>query len=327
MAHMPTLEEFNALQQALANASRHIESLSGQLLLTRAERDLLQEQLNRFKRKLFAASSEVTGQHQKDMFFNEAESLGAQAEPAAEETENDKIEVPSHKRVKRGRKPLNPALAREVVRHELPESERICPHDGATLREISVQVSEQLDIIPQQVRVIRHERVKYACPCCDGALRLAERPAQIIPKGLFTESALAWMVTAKYLDGLPLYRQAALLERFGGNRHLPQHGGWQHPETGTVGSAGGEPAARRAAGRAHGIWRRNRAASAQGAWAQCASQELYLGADDRWQWTKRHGAADPVVQLCQQPLGQDGAGVVRRYPSGSGADDRWLRRV
>jgi hypothetical protein len=50
---------------------------------------------------------------------------------------------------------------------------RVCPHDGAALREIGVEVSEQLDIVPQQVRVIRHERVKYACPCCDGGLRLA----------------------------------------------------------------------------------------------------------------------------------------------------------
>ena len=76
-------------------------------------------------------------------------------------------------------------VPREVVRHELPESERVCPHDGAVLREIGVEASEQLDIIPQQVRVIRHERVKYACPCCDGGLRLAGKPPQIIPKGLF----------------------------------------------------------------------------------------------------------------------------------------------
>lgn len=216
MVNMPSLEEFACLQQALADALKRNESLAGELRVTRTERDLLKEQLNKFKRQLFAASSEVTGQHQKDMFFNEAESLGAQAEPTAEEADDDTIDVPSHKRAKRGRKPLDPALPREVVRHELPESERVCPHDGAALREIGVEASEQLDIIPQQVRVIRHERVKYACPCCDGAIRLAARPAQVIPKGLFTESALAWIATSKYLDGLPLYRQAALLGRFGG---------------------------------------------------------------------------------------------------------------
>ncbi|MFN7726434.1 MAG: IS66 family transposase [Rubrivivax sp.] len=225
MADMPTLEQFQALQRALAEARQHNDALAvelrtttGELRIVRTERDLLKEQLNKFKRQLFAASSEVSGQHQKDMFFNEAESLGAQAEPAAEEaaSDADKIDVPGHRRAKRGRKPLDPALPREVVRHELPEGERVCPHDGAALREIGVEATEQLDIIPQQVRVIRHERVKYACPCCDGGLRLAARPPQVIPKGLFTESALAWIATAKYIDGLPLYRQAALLGRFGG---------------------------------------------------------------------------------------------------------------
>lgn len=216
MVNMPTPEEFAALQHALADALKRNDSLSGELRVVRTERDLLKEQLSKFKRQLFAASSELTGQHQKDMFFNEAEALGAQAQPAHEESENHKIDVPGHKRARRGRKPLDPALPREVVRHELAEGERVCPHDGAALREIGVQVSEQLDIIPQQVRVIRHERVKYACPCCDGTIRLAARPAQVIPKGLFTESALAWIATSKYLDGLPLYRQAALLGRFGG---------------------------------------------------------------------------------------------------------------
>lgn len=215
MVHMPTPDEVIALQQALADALKRNESLAGELRVTRTERDLLKEQLNKFKRQLFAASSEVAGL-QKDMFFNEAENLGAQAEPAREETDDDQIDVPGHKRAKRGRKPLDPALPREVLRHELPEDERVCPHDGAALREIGVEASEQLDIIPQQVRVIRHERVKYACPCCDGGMRLAARPAQIIPRGLFTESALAWIAVSKYLDSLPLYRQAVLLGRFGG---------------------------------------------------------------------------------------------------------------
>lgn len=218
MVHMPTPEEFAALQQALADALRQKDSLVGENRVLRAERDLLQEQLNKFKRQLFAASSEVSDRHQKDLFFNEAESLGAQASPAAEETDDGKIDVPAHKRAKGGRKPLDPALPREVVRHELPEGERVCPHDGAHLSEIGVEVSEQLDIVPQQVRVIRHERVKYACPCCDGGMRLAAKPPQVIPKGLLSEAALAWVITSKYLDSLPLYRQAALLGRFGGTQ-------------------------------------------------------------------------------------------------------------
>src|SRR6478735_3814547 len=209
MVHMPTPEEVEALKKALSDAL-------GEVRVLRTERDLLKEQLNRFKRQLFDAKSEASAAHQKDMFFNEAEVEGAQAQPAAAETEDEKIDVPAHQRAKRGRKPLDPALPREVRRHELPEDERVCPHDGARLSEIGVEVSEQMDVVPQQVRVIRHERVKYACPCCDGGLRLAAKPPQVIPKGLLSEAALAWVITSKYLDGLPLYRQAVLLGRFGG---------------------------------------------------------------------------------------------------------------
>jgi transposase len=209
MTRMPMPEEIEALKKALSDAL-------GELRVVRTERDLLKEQLNRFKRQLFDAKSEASTAHQKDLFFNEAEIEGAQAQPAAAETEGEKIDVPAHQRAKRGRKPLDPALPRDVRRHELPEDERVCPHDGAALREIGVEVSEQMDVVPQQVRVIRHERVKYACPCCDGGLRLAPKPPQVIPKGLLSEAALAWVITSKYMDGLPLYRQAVLLGRFGG---------------------------------------------------------------------------------------------------------------
>ena len=240
MTNQPGVEEIKALQEALDAAFQNAQalgaelgeltsqkhSLEGQNRMLRAECHLLKERLNKFMRKIFAAKSEVSSQHQKDMFFNEAEVLGASAQPAAQEDlggggddggNDGGVDVPAHKRAKRGRKPLDAALPREVVRHELPASERVCPHDGATLKEIGVEASEQLDIIPQQVRVIRHERVKYACPCCDGSLRLAPKPAQIIPKGLFSEGLLAWVITSKYCDGLPLYRQAALLSRFGGS--------------------------------------------------------------------------------------------------------------
>jgi len=202
-------DEIAQLRDALARAQQ-------ELRIVRTERDLLKERLNAFVRKLFAAKSEARGEHQKDLFLNEAEVLAQSSTPAPEAPAEDKTPVGAHTRTKRGRKPLDPTLPREVIRHELPESDRVCPHDGAPLTEIGVEASEQLDIIPQQVRVIRHERVKYACPCCEQGLRVTPAPARIIPKGLLTEAALAWVIVAKYLDGLPLYRQAALLGRFGG---------------------------------------------------------------------------------------------------------------
>ena len=204
-----TTEEYQALV-----AER--ESLNHRLRIVTVERDLLQEKLKAFLRKLFEAKSEVRGTDQKDLFFNEAEASAPPGTPVAEETTAE-IEIPAHTRKKRGRKPLDPNLPRDIVRHELPESERICTHDGSVLVEIGIDISEQLDIVPQQVRVIQHQRVKYACPCCDESIKVTPAPARIIPKGLLTESALAWVVTSKYMDALPLYRQAALLGRFGGD--------------------------------------------------------------------------------------------------------------
>ena len=189
-----TIKEFTSLHRHLLSALSQRKKLASELRCVSAERDLLKERLNKIMRKIFAAKSEARGTEQKDMFFNEAEALAAaaQATPALEDgaAGDDTLDVGGHKRLKLRRKPQDNDQPLHVVRHELPESERIRPHDGFDLLEIGVEASEQLDIIPQQVRVICHERVKYACPCCDGALRLASKPAQIIPKGLFSESAL-----------------------------------------------------------------------------------------------------------------------------------------
>ena len=218
MTHLPDADEVAALRAALDEALRHNESLSGELRVTRTERDLALEQLRALQRKLFAAKSEARGTLQKDLFFNEAEALApTPATSPAEMIEEASTPVAGHQRKKRGRKPLDPALPRTVVRHELPESERVCAHDGHTLVEIGAEVSERLDIIPEQVRVLQHQRIKYACPCCDQGLLVAPVPARIIPRGLLSEAAQAWVITSKYQFGLPLYRQAVLLKRFGGD--------------------------------------------------------------------------------------------------------------
>jgi transposase len=214
--NLPPADPVETLRAERDAARSAIVALEGELRRLRVERDLLQAQLQAAKRKLFAARSEARGTEQRDLFLNEAEALSSTAAPAQEE-ETGSVEVGAHRRAKRGRKPLDPALPREIVRHELPVDERVCPHDETALVEIGAEISEQLDIVPQQVRVIQHQRVKYACPCCDQGIKTTPAPARIIPKGLLTESALAWITVAKYQDALPLYRTAALLARFGGD--------------------------------------------------------------------------------------------------------------
>ncbi|SDJ47091.1 Transposase [Paraburkholderia steynii] len=203
-------DELKALRAELA-------SMKSELRVVTVERDLLREKLKAYQRQQFAAKSEARAVEQRDLFLNEAEAHAAGCEPALESGAEQSIGVGAHARKKRGRKPLDPMLPRAIVRHELPESERVCAHDGHVLVEIGAEISEQLDIVPQQVRVIQHQRVKYACPCCDLGIKVTPAPARIIPKGLLTESALAWVVVSKFADALPLYRIAALLHRFGGD--------------------------------------------------------------------------------------------------------------
>ncbi len=114
---------------------------------------ILQEQLNLALAKRYAASSEKISPDQVCM-FDEAET----AVDEAPDTDDDLIIVPAHTRKKRGRKPLPDNLPRVDVIHDLPESERRCDHDGRLLTEINEVISEQLDIIPAKIQVIRHIR-------------------------------------------------------------------------------------------------------------------------------------------------------------------------
>jgi len=209
------LKALLAIREEHAALQLESDELRSTLRLVTAERDLAEERLRAYRRELFGAKSEARGLDQLGL-FNEAEALGTNATPAQEDS--PETTVAAHKRKKRGhRKPLDPNLPREVVRHELAEAERLCAHDGHALVEIGVETSEQLDVIPEQVRVIQHQRVKYACPCCDLGIRVTPAPPRIIPRGLLSESALAWIATGKYQFGMPIYRQAGLLRRFGGD--------------------------------------------------------------------------------------------------------------
>src|SRR5471030_3173610 len=209
------LKELLAERDAARALREEQETLRGALRLVTAERDLAEERLRAYRRELFGAKSEARGSDQLGL-FNEAEALSANSSAAQEDT--PETTVGKHTRKRRGhRKPLDPNLPRKVVRHDLPEAERFCTNDGHALVEIGIEISEQLDVIPEQLRVIQHQRVKYACPCCDLGIKVTPAPPRIIPRGLLTESALAWIATGKYQFGMPLYRQAGLLRRFGGD--------------------------------------------------------------------------------------------------------------
>jgi transposase len=207
-------DELLAAREAVRDLQQQRDTLRRELRLVTAQRDLAEERLRAWKHELFGASSESRASGQLGL-FNEAEALATAGTPPAQEDLG--AGNAARARGKRGRKPLDAALPREIVPHELPQAERFCAHDGHALVEIGVETSEQLDVIPEQIRVIQHQRVKYACPCCELGIRVTPAPPRIIPRGLLSDSALAWIVSGKYQFGMPLYRQAGLLRRFGGD--------------------------------------------------------------------------------------------------------------
>jgi transposase len=199
-------------------------------LAKREERIQLLEQENRWlKSQLFGRSSEraVPEAREPDpgaaqgWLFNEAEAL-AQAAAAASES----VTIPAHTRKPRGRKPLPAALPRIEVVHDVAAADKVCPIDGTALERIGEETSEQLDYVPAQVRVLKHVRPKYACPCCRQQLAIAPVPVTLFPKSLATPGLLAHIVTAKFVDGLPLYRQEAQFARLGVGLGRATTAGW-----------------------------------------------------------------------------------------------------
>ena len=174
---------------------------------------LEQWRLSRHRR--FGPSSES---HQGEL-FNEAEALVDQAPDTPDdhdegEDDTGKDSSPK-KKAKRGhRRALPPELPRIEHVIDVPEDQRLCDC-GTPMVRIGEDVSEQLDIVPMQIRVIRTVRPRYACPKGDQAPVQMPAPAQVLPRSNFSAGFLAMLAVVKYVDGLPLARFEKVLARHG----------------------------------------------------------------------------------------------------------------
>ena len=179
--------------------------------------DYLLEQILLGRRRMFGASSEQSDV--QGYLFNEAEALalGSTEEqdvaviPAAQDSVT--LKTPADLKAPRGKRASLPAeLKRVEVLHDVPESERTCPC-GTTMVVIGQDVSEQLDIVPMQIRVLRHVRMRYGCPDSTHPPVSAKLPAQPLPKSNASADFLAMMLTVKFVDGQPLTRFSKVLDR------------------------------------------------------------------------------------------------------------------
>lgn len=186
------------------------------------------------KQKLFGRSSEKRKPKEKaepaapmDHVFDEA-TLGDEhttLDHAAAAVRSPDADTEPSQKNNRGRKPLPAHLPRENIIHDVADHEKICPC-GCLRTKIGEEVSEQLEVIPTQLKVIRHVRYKYGCRHCEEGVITAPLPKQPLPKGIPTAGLLSHVCVAKYDDHLPLYRQSEIWERLGVDLPRSTLSGW-----------------------------------------------------------------------------------------------------
>jgi transposase len=123
--------------------------------------------------------------------------------------------VVRRKKKHQGRRPLSRELAREEVVLEPSAEERVCQSCECEKVKIGEDRTETLDYRPASLFVRVYVRPKLGCPDCQQGVTQAELPLRPIEKGRPEPGLLAHVVTSKYADHLPLYRQEQILYRHG----------------------------------------------------------------------------------------------------------------
>lgn len=189
-------------------------ALQAMLAAERAENERLRQIIKELQRHRFGRRAESLPVDQLLLGLEEAEQIEAEGLPGEEAA--DPVKRAHRVRTRRANRGSLPA--------HLPRIERIvdiqdqtCPCCRGPLHVMGEDVSERLDIVPAQFRVIVTRRPKYACRACEEVVVQAPAPARLVEGGIPTEATVAHVLVAKYADHLPLYRQSQIYARQGVN--------------------------------------------------------------------------------------------------------------
>jgi transposase len=217
-----TLSQFSALRAELAEAQAYAASqsqradiaeakaanavaLAADVKALKALNALLELQLEKLRRAQFGTTSEKTARliDQMELAFEELEASANEAEALAEVAAAKTTSVTAFTR-QRPRRELPEHLPRERVVIPAPEACPCCGSDD--LSKLGEDITETLEVIPRQWKVIQTIREKFACRACE-AITQPPAPFHVTPRGFFGPSLLAMLLFEKFGVHQPTNRQ------------------------------------------------------------------------------------------------------------------------
>jgi transposase len=168
-------------------------------------------QIAKLRREQYGQSSERSRKllDQLELQLEEAAASAAEDEIAAAPT--GRTDVPPFTRKKPVRAPFPAHLPRERVVLPGPTA---CPCCGGKLAKLGETITETLESVPRQWKVIQTVREKFTCRSCE---KITQPPApfHVIPRGHIGPNLLAMILYAKYGEHQPLNRQSESYAREG----------------------------------------------------------------------------------------------------------------
>ena len=197
----------HAEQAARAHLQAELEDLA-------ARNERLEHLLRELRRARFGRSSERLDADQLALTFEDIEIAIGAAQEAQDRAEASRRAKPPQAKAE-GSRALPKGLPR--VETVIEPDSLACPCGCGDMVRIGADVSERLDIVPAQLRVLVTIRPRYACPKGHAGVAQAKAVPRLIEGGLPTEALIAHIMAAKYSEHMPLYRQWQLFKRSGVN--------------------------------------------------------------------------------------------------------------
>ena len=215
-------QEAKELLKKNEELTQTVHDLTAEIKRLKQKLERMNELLLNAQRAQFGQSSEkrnyVLPSSDQMRIFNEAE----QVQDVKAEEPTEKTLVAAHERKKkRTKEELTKALPTKEICLDIPEDQKTCSACGNGMTLIGKKfLYEELQIIPKQVFRIRYYTNTYACKHCEeetgfGRLVSVKAPPRLLKHSLASPATVADVMTQKYVDGIPLYRQEKIWKREG----------------------------------------------------------------------------------------------------------------